>query len=146
MRLVVDANVLFAALIRQNATFLLLFENSLRLYAPEFIFEELALHKEEVTAKASRSPQEFDAALAAISSRLHQIPLAEFANQALSAQKFSSDPKDVPYLALALHLGPDAAIWSNDKKLLHQDKVAVVSTTELIELLYHKDPYANSAH
>ena len=40
MNLVLDSNVLFAALIKDSVTSSLLFEDDLCLYAPEFIFTE----------------------------------------------------------------------------------------------------------
>ncbi len=145
MRLVVDANVLFAALIRRNATFLMLFEDSLQLYAPQFIFDEFAIHKDELVKKTSQNPQDFENALLIISKRFQIVQTSEFASFAQAAGSFSPDPKDVPYLALALHLGPDVSIWSNDKRLKIQDKVPVISTAELIERLYRTDPYAPPA-
>lgn len=47
MDLVVDANVIFSALIAgQGKTHELLFNNTLQLYAPEFLLEELRKHRE----------------------------------------------------------------------------------------------------
>jgi predicted nucleic acid-binding protein len=133
--------VLFAALIRRNATFLLLFEDSLKLYAPDFISDELALHKDELLEKTSQTSSEFDQAYLALSKRLHMVPTSRFAGHVPDAQALSPDPKDVSYFALALYLGGDVALWSNDKRLKSQDRIAIVSTSELIELLYHSDPY-----
>ena len=45
MDLVIDANILFAALIKRNVTSDLLFRNDLHLYAPEFIFEEFEKYR-----------------------------------------------------------------------------------------------------
>jgi predicted nucleic acid-binding protein len=41
MNLVIDANILFAALIKDNLTRQLLVSENIRLYAPEFIFNEV---------------------------------------------------------------------------------------------------------
>ncbi|MFH1211857.1 MAG: PIN domain-containing protein [Candidatus Woesearchaeota archaeon] len=46
MELVIDANILFAALIKDSTTSDLLFKNTL--YAPEFILEEFKKYKEEL--------------------------------------------------------------------------------------------------
>lgn len=145
MKLVVDANILFAALIRQNATFLLLFEDDFDLYVPEFIFDELALHRDEILRKTSATPADFEATLALLARRFHRVPLSAFAVHVKDAKDFSPDPKDAVYPALAIHLGNDVAVWSNDKRLKSQDRVAVVSTSDLIELIYRRDPYAQDA-
>jgi len=47
MDLIVDANVLFAALIKEGITEELFFVEQLHLYAPEFIFIEFEKYKEE---------------------------------------------------------------------------------------------------
>ena len=43
--LVVDANILFAALIRRGGTAELLLDRRLRLFAPEFLLQEFAKHE-----------------------------------------------------------------------------------------------------
>jgi len=49
------------------------------------------------------------------------------------AEKISPDPKDVPYLALALKLRCN--LWSNDRDLKEkQNTIQVYSTEELIKM------------
>ncbi|MFH0713838.1 MAG: PIN domain-containing protein [Candidatus Micrarchaeota archaeon] len=55
MDLVVDANILFASLIKQGKTIELLFNEDFRLFAPEFIIEELLEHEEEILQKSKRT-------------------------------------------------------------------------------------------
>ncbi|MBU3906952.1 MAG: hypothetical protein KKA64_01745 [Nanoarchaeota archaeon] len=45
MKLVLDANVLFSALIKDDVTAKLFLDLSFHLYAPEFILEEFEKHK-----------------------------------------------------------------------------------------------------
>ena len=49
------------------------------------------------------------------------------------ADLITPDPDDVMYFALALKL--NCSIWSNDKKLKHQDKIKVYFTEELVKEL-----------
>jgi len=51
MYLIVDANILFAALIKQGKTDELLFVDHLHLFAPEFILIEFEKHKKEILQK-----------------------------------------------------------------------------------------------
>ncbi|MHA2473510.1 MAG: PIN domain-containing protein, partial [Promethearchaeota archaeon] len=46
MDLVVDANILFAALIKDNITSELLLKREFHLFAPEFIFEEFEKYRD----------------------------------------------------------------------------------------------------
>ncbi|MFO8052177.1 MAG: PIN domain-containing protein [Thermoplasmatota archaeon] len=59
MDLVVDANVLFAALIKDNKTAELLFKDIFHLYAPEFLLEEFEKHEDEIIDKSKRPRKEF---------------------------------------------------------------------------------------
>ena len=46
MKLVVDANVLFAALIKKSSTAELLISDKLQFFAPEFLFAEFSKYEE----------------------------------------------------------------------------------------------------
>ena len=59
MDLVVDANILFSALIRDGLAFNFLFSGKFRLFAPEYIFTEFEKHKEEILGKTERTIEEF---------------------------------------------------------------------------------------
>ncbi len=48
MDLVIDANILIAALIKQRTTYTLLFNNKLHLYSAEYLFSEIEEHKKEI--------------------------------------------------------------------------------------------------
>ena len=51
MELVIDANILFAALIKKSGTSEILFKH--KIYAPEFIFEEFKKYKDELEYKVN---------------------------------------------------------------------------------------------
>ena len=60
MKLIVDANILFAALIKKNLTSNLLFKNDLHLYTSEFIFEEFEKYKKLIHEKTERTSEEIE--------------------------------------------------------------------------------------
>lgn len=132
MKLVVDANILFAAAVKSGATAELIFSEALELLAPEFIFEEFEKYKELLVEKSHSSIEEFDIIVSILSERVKAVPRDEFSDLFDKAESISPDPKDVPYLALALK--SNCAIWSNDKRLKEQSKVPIFSTKELLEL------------
>jgi len=132
MDLVIDANILFAALIKESVTKELILSNGINLFAPEFLFEEFYKYKEEILKKTNRSLEEFDEIFMILTNIITLIPEEEFGLFLEKAKSISPDENDSVYFALALKL--NCAIWSNDKKLKNQDRIRVYSTQDLIEI------------
>lgn len=133
MDLVVDANILFSAVIKSSKTAELLFRDDLHIYAPEYLFEEFKKYREELLERTHRTRNNFERFSWILKKRIEIIPKEEFKNRLAEAKRVSPDPGDVPYFALAIEL--DAEIWSNDDALKSQNKVAVWKTHELVEHL-----------
>jgi len=55
MKLVIDANILFAALIKEGSTAELLISDKIQLFAPEFLFKEFSKYKNLILKKTHRS-------------------------------------------------------------------------------------------
>lgn len=124
-RIVVDANIAFKALNTARGDLLARLKPSLqeprylRFYSPKFLIVELFKHKERVI-RASKAPEEeFSERL------LHLVNLIEFVNESIipigiwvEAYRICGgiDPKDTPYVALALHL--NAEFWTEDAALI----------------------------
>ena len=134
MDLVVDANVLFAALIKDNKTAELLFKDIFHLYAPEFLLEEFIKHKEEIIDKSERPREDFGRFMNVLKRRISFYPYNDFKQYKERALKICFDPDDAEYVALALSI--KAGIWSNDKALKSIVGVDVYSTGDLIRLIY----------
>ena len=132
MDLVVDANVLFAALIKRGLSAKLLFIDELHLYAPEYLLEEFNKYRGEIIKKTHRNKGEFDKVLAEISDRIHLVPLDEIESFMSVGESTSPDIDDAVYFALAMKLG--ISIWSNDARLKKQNVVRVYTTTELVHI------------
>lgn len=135
MDLVIDANVLFSALIKDSFAYNLLFSGSFHIFTPEYIFTELEKHKEEILKKTERTAEEFFRLLETLKRRIIIVPLEELVHYIDEAEELTPDPYDMVYFALALKLS--CAIWSNDKKLKEQGKVKVYNTHELSKLSGH---------
>lgn len=131
MDLVVDANILFASLIKDGATIEVLFEPEIHLFAPEYLFFEISKHKDELAAKTKRGPEELESMFSLLRQKISVVPIEEISPFLEQGKKISPDPNDAVYFALALRMG--MPIWSNDKKLKTQKSVKVYSTSELIE-------------
>lgn len=133
MDLVIDANVLFAALIKNNKTTELLFKDKFHLFAPEYLLEEFMNHREEIEIKSDRPTDEFFEVIEILKKRISFIPYYDFKNYINRAKQMTPDPDDTEYVALALSI--KASIWSNDKALKKIHGITVYSTADLIKIL-----------
>jgi len=132
MKLIVDANVLFSALIKDGLTAELLISDKLQLFAPEFLFTEFAKYEDLILRKTHRNEEEFNNFLEILKEQIFIVPKKEIIPFMDEADKISPDPKDTVYLALAIALKSN--IWSNDKKLKQsQTKIHIFSTEELLK-------------
>ena len=129
MDLVVDANILFAALVRDGFTRRLMEKEDFELFSPDFVLAELSEYLPELLEKSNRSWEDFQPVSNSLVELLSIVSKVDYAEFLIPASKFSPDSQDIPYFALALKLG--AALWSNDALLKKQKIVQVFSTREL---------------
>ena len=133
MDLVVDANVLFAVLIKGSFSARLIFNEEFHLFTPEYVFVEIEEHQDEIISKTERTLVDFYNLLEVLKRRIVPVPLEELTEYVEEAEKITPDPDDMAYIALALKL--NCAIWSNDKELKEkQSMVKVYPTHELVRL------------
>lgn len=134
MELVIDANVLFSALIKKSITAELVFNENLKLYAPDFFIEEFIKYQELIIKKTHRTEGEFIQILHCLQEVITSVPEEEFSEYFEEAEEISPDKKDISYLALALKL--KCPIWSNDNALkTKQNVVKIYSTSDLIDMI-----------
>jgi len=132
MKLILDANILFAALIKEGLTAELLISDKLQLFAPEFLLIEFSKYKDLILKKTRRNEQDFKQFLDLLKDQITIVPKKVITPFIDKTDKISPDPKDTVYLALAIAI--KANIWSNDKKLKQsQTKINVFSTEELLK-------------
>ncbi len=131
MRLVVDSNVVFAALIAQNYSLDLLFNDEFQFIAPEFIRIEIEEHKDEIQKKAGLTGDELQTLLDAVFRYVKLIPKEGYERFKTKAKAISPDKDDWPFFALAIR--ESCPILSNDKMLKQQSAVVVYSVHELTD-------------
>ncbi|MFH1224864.1 MAG: PIN domain-containing protein [Candidatus Diapherotrites archaeon] len=135
-RLVVDANIIVSALLKNSLTRkILLGGNAPRFFAPAFIRAGLSKYSGEFSKRLGVKEAEIEEAIALLFDAAGiSVPLPEDYSEFLEeAVRISPDKKDAPYIALALKL--ECPLWSQDAKLKKQQKVRVYSTTELVKEL-----------
>lgn len=132
MELVVDANILIAALLKDNATRKILILNNHTYSIPEYLIDEIIKHLSELAEKSSMPKEVLTEILLEIihAANIQIIPLTELNSYYDRAKRISPDIDDAYYFALALR--NNCTIWSNDKKLKTQSQVRVLNTHEII--------------
>jgi len=136
MKIIIDSNVLFSALIRDSFTRRLILEYGKQFLFPEFIFEEMEKHKDELFRKSGMTTEDLNQLLQLIIKKILIVPnsiLIPYREEALEIIK-EIDIDDVLFIACALAY-PNSILWSNDKDLKKQNKVTVLSTAEIIKVL-----------
>lgn len=133
MKIVIDANVVIAMLIRPGKPLELLFDDRLQIVAPNRILEEIENNIDLIELKSNVGHDELREFLEIIKERITIISESEFKECKHKAIKICPDPKDVIYFALALYL--KCPLWSNDKLLSKQNIIKVILTHDLLSLL-----------
>ena len=133
MKIVLDNNIFFSLMNPNSAASYIFFSLDIEFFIPEYVKFEFAKYKELCLAKSGLSEHEFELRQEEIKEKIEFIKLPEYAGFLKKSLKVLQDPKDSPYLALALKL--DSAIWSNDLYLKQQSLVKIFTTSELLEKL-----------
>jgi len=135
MELIVDANVFFSALIKEGVTRELILNDKLKLFTPEYIFEELLEHLQELEIKTRANRIQIENIIQKLLDEpgIYIITLNSIKSYRKKANEISPDTKDVPYFAATLKI--KCGIWSNDKELKKQKHIKIYSTSDLLKLL-----------
>ena len=135
-RLVVDANIVIAAFLRDSTVRRLLSLSFLDLMAPEFLHEEVAEHLPDLARRAGLERASAEEVLIQLNEYLTWIPqdsiLIEW-NRAATVMA-GIDSGDVPYVAAALAT-PCDGVWSDDPDMKKQTVVPCWTTKELVAAL-----------
>jgi predicted nucleic acid-binding protein len=133
MKLVVDSNIIFSALISPNGkTAELIFLKNVELYSTRTLEIELFEHKMELIKKSGFSESEFDSICFFILKKIYFVETIELVYFEEQAAKICPDKDDVAFFALCLAKG--IPLWSNDKLLKNQNVVKVISTSEIVKM------------
>lgn len=130
MKVTVDANILFAALLRDGITRHLWFRRDLNLFAPGYELEELRKYETELRGKFRGTDAEFTGLQNRVLAPVRFVSDSELAPFIPAAQALISDDKDWLYLACALK--EDTIIWSQDRHFREQKRIRVHTTAELM--------------
>ena len=137
MKIVVDSNILFSALIKDAITRRIILEYDGAFLFPYYIMSEFEKHKQYLIKKSKLNDKEFNTLLRLILSKVKIIPieiLQKYKYEALEIVK-NIDKNDAMFFACALAY-KDSVIWSDDKALKKQNIIKVLNTTEILALSF----------
>jgi len=134
MRIVVDTNILFSFFWRESLTRKLLITSNFELISPEIALKELDKHSEEIRGKLKITNREFKEQFKKLREIVNFIRMEEYSQFIKEANSFSPDRADAEFFALCLK--NDCFLWSNDSLLKQQNRIKVLSTKEIIEILF----------
>ena len=132
MRLVIDTSILISALLKDSVTRQILLFSSIDFLLPEYAFEEIEKHKDNVSIRSGLSRGEIEIVLSLIIENITIIPASKLKPYMEKAHKIigSKDPFDVPFVALALSIDNDG-IWSNDKHFKNLKGIKIWKTSDI---------------
>jgi len=138
MLLVVDANIVFSALIRRGKPLRVFELNKLlmkfELITPEFLFFEVGKRMDKILKLTDLSKEEFITVFSFIKKELELIPLETFEDKVDEAKERSPHLKDMPYVALSLKF--DCKILSGDKGIKECLPERVIIPSEAVRILF----------
>ena len=117
MEVVLDSNVFFRTIISGGKTTTLFFNKDLVLFAPKKLQEEFFKNREEICAKSSFSPEEFNELAYLLFKRINFISINEYREFIPEAQKLlGSHEKDEDFIALCIM--KKIKLWTYEKLLI----------------------------
>jgi len=118
MKIIIDTNIIFSALLSKTTLRKILFLKEYNFYSPNFVIAEIFRHKEKILKFTKSEESDVYEYLNSILKKVN------FVNEEIISREnrqeafrlcFDIDPKDIPFVALALEL--NALLWTGDKKL-----------------------------
>jgi predicted nucleic acid-binding protein len=133
---VADANVFVAAFLRDATSRRIVLLSGLRLFVPEYLFEEVQAHLPALRRKARLRAQEAREMVERLMPYFVVVPKEIVASRLAEAEGIMKeiDPRDAPYLATALAV-PCDGVWSDDAHFKRQERVPCWTTAELVAAL-----------
>ena len=136
MKLVVDTNIVIAALLRDSGTRKILLHPLFSFYIPEHAFNEIERHEDELIKKSGLTRHRFHQIMNILKKHLTIVSTEEFIGHypdAFNAMK-NIDETDAPFVALSLSFVNDG-VWTNDSHFDKQSLVRVWSTADMFSEL-----------
>lgn len=135
MKIIVDSNVIIAALIRDSKNREIIKNNKFDFITPDFVVAEIWKYKDYLTDKINISDKDFELLLNLILKNIKIIPVEKYKNSLSKAKEImKNDLKDSPYVACYLELKCNG-IWTHDPDFECKEGIKLFKTKDLLDLL-----------
>ncbi len=136
MKIVVDANIVIAALAKQSITKEVLLYPFMDYYSPDFLLEELAEHEDEIISKMHIDKAGYQKVLDILTKKIKIVHKATYSQYMGQAHEIMGklDEDDEQYIAAALSIDADG-VWSYDPDFKEQEVVKLFTTGELLHII-----------
>ncbi|NCA86937.1 MAG: hypothetical protein EOM83_15465 [Clostridia bacterium] len=136
MKIVVDTNIVFSAVLNTNsriASILLQSGSFINFYSTDLLLEEITEHKQKLQKISGLSKDDLDKSIALVTKKIRFIDARLIPNDVFHSTEEllkDIDLDDVEFVALTAHIG--GRLWSGDKTL--QRKLALKNWKHFISL------------
>jgi len=134
MKIVVDTNILFSFFWQHSLTKKLLINSNFELVSPEIALQEIIRYSNEICKKLKITGSEFKEQLKRLKEIVKFINKREYSRFIKEAESISPDRDDAEFFALCIK--HSCFMWSNDSALKQQAQIKVLSTEDILELLF----------
>jgi predicted nucleic acid-binding protein len=144
MKVVVDTNIVFSAILNSNSwigNIILISGNSLKFYSPKYLQKEINKHITKIQKITNLNDEEVQEVIEILFTKIHFIADELIPKETLAQADLltkSVDFDDVMFIALSLHL--KCKLWTGDKilisSLVKKGFNNFISTQELKERLF----------
>lgn len=133
MRIVVDTNILYACLQKDGLRRKIFLSYQGMFFAPEYLLEELEVHRERIQRQGRLDDAEFERLLSLFMEKIFLVReerLLSAIGRAIAVVR-PIDIDDAAFIACAL--ATKGVLWSDDAALKRQTAVRVLNTEEMLK-------------
>tara|TARA_Y100000310_G_scaffold344551_1_gene457922 strand:- start:3928 stop:4329 length:402 start_codon:yes stop_codon:yes gene_type:complete len=133
MEVILDANIIFSAMISDSTTRKIIKNSEISFYYPESALESIIAYKEELMHKGKLSEYEFYSLLLSLFKKISIIPDTDMVPVWERSEEImlDIDKEDVLFIAAALSM-KNSVIWTNDKHFQLQKEIKIITTKDII--------------
>ena len=135
MKIVIDTNMIIAALIKDSKAREIIISDYFDFVSPDFVLDEIYKYEDYICEKSGLSKDEFELLIALIFQKIKIISSQYYKDYLKESKKImEEDVKDAPYVACYFAL-KCTGIWTNDNDYKNKEKIKVLSTKDLLKMM-----------
>ncbi|MBI5065139.1 hypothetical protein HZA97_02775 [Candidatus Woesearchaeota archaeon] len=135
MKILIDTNIVIAALIKNSSAREVILSGKFELFSPEFVMEEINKYKKHICEKADISVDVFEMVVDILFEKITLMSKEKYDEFIEDAREIMKrDIKDIPYVACYLAIKCEY-LWTNDLDFTGMKGIEIISTRALLNLL-----------